>query len=238
MDDTLEELIIAVRADTSAFRRDIAGLRMEAEGPLADGFARASLTLERGLVNAVRSGRTGFDDLKRVALAALAEIAASAIRSGIASLSGGGQSGGQAQGGAGGLLGAITQIAAAFAGSGRVSFDDATRSGRFEGNAADKRTQSRVKGAADFSLAPGGAGTVVQVRVDYALTGSLAQFSRGGIVRELASAGMETSGLEIDSVSISGLDQASREFFNPNNAFDAEGLTKLNILEINRGFRF
>ena len=117
MDDTLEELIIAVRADTSAFRRDIAGLRMEAEGPLADGFARASLTLERGLVNAVRSGRTGFDDLKRVALAALAEIAASAIRSGIASLSGGGQSGGQAQGGAGGLLGAITQIAAAFAGA-------------------------------------------------------------------------------------------------------------------------
>jgi carbon monoxide dehydrogenase subunit G len=79
-------------------------------------------------------------------------------------------------------------IAAAFAGSGRVSFDDTTRSGRFEGNAADKRTQSRVKGAADFSLAPGGAGTVVQVRVDYALTGSLAQFSRGGIVRELAGA--------------------------------------------------
>jgi uncharacterized protein len=79
-------------------------------------------------------------------------------------------------------------IAAAFAGGGRVSFDDATRSGRFEGNAADKRTQSRVKGAADFSLAPGGAGTVVQVRVDYALTGSLAQFSRGGIVRELAGA--------------------------------------------------
>jgi carbon monoxide dehydrogenase subunit G len=79
-------------------------------------------------------------------------------------------------------------IAAAFTGSGRVSFDDATRSGRFEGNAADKRTQSRVKGAADFSLAPGGAGTVVQVRVDYALTGSLAQFSRGGIVRELAGA--------------------------------------------------
>jgi len=46
-------------------------------------------------------------------------------------------------------------------------------------------------------------------------------------VRELASIGLDTSGLEIDSVSISTLDQASREFFNPNNAFDAEGLTKL-----------
>lgn len=46
-------------------------------------------------------------------------------------------------------------------------------------------------------------------------------------VRELASQGLESSGLEIDSVSISKLDQASREFFNPNNAFDAAGLTKL-----------
>lgn len=46
-------------------------------------------------------------------------------------------------------------------------------------------------------------------------------------VRELASLGLSTSGLEIDSVSISKFDQASREFFNPNNAFDAAGLTKL-----------
>lgn len=46
-------------------------------------------------------------------------------------------------------------------------------------------------------------------------------------VRELASIGLDSSGLEIDSVSLSKLDQASREFFNPNNAFDAAGLTKL-----------
>ncbi len=53
---------------------------------------------------------------------------------------------------------------------------------------------------------------------------------RGGFsaeVRALASSGIDASGLEIDSVSISKLDQASREFFNPNNAFDAAGLTKL-----------
>ena len=53
---------------------------------------------------------------------------------------------------------------------------------------------------------------------------------RGGFsaeVRSLASSGIDASGLEIDSVSISKLDQASREFFNPNNAFDAAGLTKL-----------
>lgn len=54
--------------------------------------------------------------------------------------------------------------------------------------------------------------------------------NRGAYARrvgELASSGLEASGLEIDSVSISALDQAAREFFNPSNAFDAEGLTKL-----------
>lgn len=35
------------------------------------------------------------------------------------------------------------------------------------------------------------------------------------------------NGLELESVSLTGLDQTSMEFFNPNNAFDAEGLTRL-----------
>ena len=53
---------------------------------------------------------------------------------------------------------------------------------------------------------------------------------RGGFSAEvlrLAANGIAASGIEIDSVSISKLDQAAREFFNPNNAFDAAGLTKL-----------
>jgi carbon monoxide dehydrogenase subunit G len=79
-------------------------------------------------------------------------------------------------------------IAAGFVGSGRVSFEDESRSGRFEGQAADKRSNSRVKGVAAFALQAVPAGTHVQVTVDYALTGSLAQFSRGAIVRELAAA--------------------------------------------------
>ncbi len=79
-------------------------------------------------------------------------------------------------------------IAAGFIGAGAVSFDDAAQAGRFEGQAADKRTNSRVKGAAAFALHPDAAGTRVAVTVDYALTGSLAQFSRGAIVKELASA--------------------------------------------------
>lgn len=35
------------------------------------------------------------------------------------------------------------------------------------------------------------------------------------------------NGLELESVSLTGMDQTSREYFNPDNAFDAEGLTKL-----------
>jgi uncharacterized protein len=77
-------------------------------------------------------------------------------------------------------------MAAAFVGQGRLHIDEAARSGRFEGQAADRRTQSRVKGAAAFQLLADGPGTSVQVQVDYTLTGPLAQFSRGGLVRELA----------------------------------------------------
>jgi len=35
------------------------------------------------------------------------------------------------------------------------------------------------------------------------------------------------NGLELESVSLTGLDQTSKEYFNPDNAFDAEGLTRL-----------
>lgn len=35
------------------------------------------------------------------------------------------------------------------------------------------------------------------------------------------------NGLELESVSLTGMDQTSKDYFNPDNAFDAEGLTKL-----------
>ncbi|MFN8985695.1 MAG: flotillin family protein, partial [Burkholderiales bacterium] len=38
---------------------------------------------------------------------------------------------------------------------------------------------------------------------------------------------LEKNGLELESVSRTSLDQTAKEFFNPSNAFDAEGLTKL-----------
>lgn len=38
---------------------------------------------------------------------------------------------------------------------------------------------------------------------------------------------LEKNGLELESVSLTSLDQTEKEFFNPSNAFDAEGLTRL-----------
>ena len=38
---------------------------------------------------------------------------------------------------------------------------------------------------------------------------------------------LEKNGLELESVSLTSLDQTAKEFFNPSNAFDAEGLTRL-----------
>ncbi|MCP5197884.1 MAG: flotillin family protein [Gammaproteobacteria bacterium] len=46
-------------------------------------------------------------------------------------------------------------------------------------------------------------------------------------VQQAVSEDLLKNGLELESVSLTGLDQTSREHFNPDNAFDAEGLTKL-----------
>lgn len=46
-------------------------------------------------------------------------------------------------------------------------------------------------------------------------------------VQQVVSEDLLKNGLELESVSLTGLDQTSKEYFNPNNAFDAEGLTRL-----------
>lgn len=97
--DEFAEKIVSVRADTAAFARDVAVMRAELEGPFAAGADRAGRAIETSLLRAIRTGKLGFEDLKSVALSVLAEIAASAIRSGIGSILGGGQSTGN-----GGLL--------------------------------------------------------------------------------------------------------------------------------------
>ncbi len=46
-------------------------------------------------------------------------------------------------------------------------------------------------------------------------------------VQNAVSEDLLKNGLELETVSLTGLDQTKRDYFNPDNAFDAEGLTKL-----------
>ncbi len=98
MDEEIERLTVSVRADTQGFARDVAELRAQLDGPLGSSVNRAGALIENALGRAIRTGKFGFEDLKRVALSVLAEIANSAVRSAL----GGGDSGGGGQGG--GLL--------------------------------------------------------------------------------------------------------------------------------------
>ncbi|OVE79790.1 flotillin, partial [bacterium J17] len=48
-----------------------------------------------------------------------------------------------------------------------------------------------------------------------------------GKVQRAVTEDLLKNGLELETVSLTGLDQTSKEFFNPDNAFDAQGLTRL-----------
>ena len=108
MDEDIETLVVRVRADTQALGRDVETMRAGIEGPLASGAERAGRRIEQGLLRAVRTGKLGFEDLRRMALSVLDEIAAGALRSAVGSI--GGSIGGSAGGGAGGLVGLGTAV--------------------------------------------------------------------------------------------------------------------------------
>lgn len=103
-----------VRADTEAVRRELASLRAEMEGPLVAGAERAGRAIEGALLRAVRTGKLGFEDLRRGALGVMDAIAAAALRDGINAASGGG-------GGLAGVLGGIVSGAPGRATGGPVS---------------------------------------------------------------------------------------------------------------------
>jgi uncharacterized protein len=77
-------------------------------------------------------------------------------------------------------------ITAAFAGEAEIAFDEAAKRGEITGAGNDRSTGSRAKGSVTFALADENGATQVDLVVDYTLAGALAQFNRGGIVKDLA----------------------------------------------------
>ena len=102
MDEEIDRLVIAVRADTQGFARDVATIRQGLEGPLSTGADRAGRAIENALLRAVRTGKLGFEDLRSIALSVMNSIANSAVSSGLSAL-GLGRSGG-------GLIGSLTNF--------------------------------------------------------------------------------------------------------------------------------
>jgi len=108
--DPVDSLLIDVRASTQGFRQDIEAMRGAFDTTLVGGFSRAGDVLERGLLGAIRRGSLGFDDLKRIGLNVINDIAAQAAQSLFSAIGGGAGGAGGGLGsllGLGGLLGSI-----------------------------------------------------------------------------------------------------------------------------------
>ena len=77
-------------------------------------------------------------------------------------------------------------IVAAFAGEGELVMNDAAFTGTIRGQGMDRKNNSRVRAEIEFKALDQGASTRVELAVDFSLTGTLAQFSRGALVEEIA----------------------------------------------------
>jgi len=108
MDEEIDRLIIAVRADTKTFEKDVIDIRAVLDGPLAAGADKAGRMIEASLLRAIRTGKFGFEDLARIALSVLDQIAKQVIHAGLDKIGvfGGG-------GGGGGFLSSALSIASA-----------------------------------------------------------------------------------------------------------------------------
>jgi phage-related minor tail protein len=116
MDEEIDRLVVSVRADTAGFAKDVDAMTASLDGPLVSGADKAGRGIENALVRAVRTGKLGFEDLGKVALGVLDQIAAQAVRGGIDALVGG-----SSGSGLGGLLAGLLTGAPGRATGGPVS---------------------------------------------------------------------------------------------------------------------
>lgn len=163
MDEEIERLVVSVRADTQGFAQDVAEMRRTLEGPFGEGVDKAGRMLETTLSRAIRTGKLGFDDLKRVALSVLAEIADAAIRSGLDAILGGARSSG------GGLIGAAGSILGAVLGApGRATGGPVSPARPYW---VGERGPELFIPTASGSIAPPSAGSPRDVRIAIAVNG-------------------------------------------------------------------
>lgn len=82
----------------------------------------------------------------------------------------------------------IGPISAEFQGSADVTRDEATRTGTIDGAGKDNRSNSATRGLISYEVKPGEkpGETRVDVGIGFTLTGVLAQFSRSGLVQDVA----------------------------------------------------
>ncbi|MBU6167361.1 MAG: tail tape measure protein [Alphaproteobacteria bacterium] len=108
--DPVDELVVKVRADTGGFMAGVADMQRTLDGPFAGGLDRAGAGLSRSLGRALADGKLGFDELRRIALTALADIAKNALQLDLGGIfgAGGARSLGGALGGLFGLPGRAT----------------------------------------------------------------------------------------------------------------------------------
>jgi carbon-monoxide dehydrogenase small subunit len=83
----------------------------------------------------------------------------------------------------------VGPISAEFSGVAHITRNEETRSGAILGSGRDTRSNSATRGMITYAVKPDehSAGSLVDVDVGYTLTGMLAQFSRTGLVQDLAS---------------------------------------------------
>lgn len=107
MDEEIDTLMVNVRADTRAFERDIATMRGQLDGGLGAGAERAGQRIEGALSRALMTGKFGFEDLKKLALGVMSDIASAMIQASAGGEGGGGSGGGSGGLGLFGILGAL-----------------------------------------------------------------------------------------------------------------------------------
>ena len=117
MADTVDTLTLDVRANTQAFASDVAAMRGSFDGTLVDGFSRAGDVLERGLLSALRKGSIGFEDLRRIALNVIDQIASRSLGNLFNSIGLGGGSNGGGGNNTGNLVGSIGSLLSSLLGS-------------------------------------------------------------------------------------------------------------------------